>query len=182
MRRRSRRLMRPWAQAVRTLAVLLVLPTLALLAFLALEPARRPLVVHVYLLVVGGLALATFAVAAHRAAPAEASAFAAALESGPPPDERVPEPERLERALELAQASAFDVHYRLRPLLREIASQLLASRRGIDLDAHAAAAREALGPDAWEIVRADRPRPSDRGARGASLAQLEGVVEALERL
>lgn len=168
--------------AVRTLAALLVLPTLVFLAFVGLEPAQRPLAVHVYLLVAGGLALATFAVAAHRAAPPGASPFAAALQAGPPPDERVPELERLERALELAQGSAFDVHYRLRPLLREIAAQLLASRRGIDLGANEAAARDALGPEAWEIVRPDRPRPLDRGAPGANVTQLRAIVEALERV
>ena len=169
-------------QVARTLGVLLVLPTLALLVFLVLEPGQRPRIVHVYLLVVGGLALLTFVLAAHRAGANEASAFDAALRAEREPEERVQELERLERALELAAASAFDVHYRLRPMLREIASQLLRARRGIDLERNPDGARAALGPDVWELVRPDRPAPQNRAARGAPLAQLRAAVEALERV
>ena len=79
-------------------------------------------------------------------------------------------------------ASAFDLHHRLRPTLRETAAGLLAARRGIDLDAHPEAARAALGEDAWEIVRADRPAPTDRTARGADLASVDRAIAALEAL
>jgi hypothetical protein len=39
-----------------------------------------------------------------------------------------------------------------------------------------------LGEDAWEIVRADRPAPTDRAARGADHASVDRAIAALEAL
>ena len=89
---------------------------------------------------------------------------------------------RLEREVGLGLANAFDLHSRLRPTLRETAAGLLAARHGIDLDAQPERAREVLGEDAWEIVRADRPRPVDRTARAADLATIDRTITALEAL
>ena len=102
----------------------------------------------------------------------------------PAPDaaERVPELERIEREVTLGQATAFDLHFRLRPTLRRIASELLRARRGIDLDGEPRAARRALGDETWELVRADREPPQDRFGRGIELASLRRVVESLEAL
>jgi hypothetical protein len=82
----------------------------------------------------------------------------------------------------LATETAFEVHYRLRPILREIAAYRLSSRRGIALDDEVDAARDALGPEAWELVRPDRPAPPDRLGRGRPLAELRAAVDALERI
>src|SRR5207248_752064 len=48
-----------------------------------------------------------------------------------------------------------DVHYRLRPLVSEIAVARLARRYGIDLARRPERARELLGPRTWELVRPD---------------------------
>ena len=81
----------------------------------------------------------------------------------------------------LATGTAFDVHFRLRPLVRDVASGLLL-RRGVDLERSPDRARELLGPDAWELIRPDRPPPDDRSATGLPLAEIERTVDALERL
>jgi hypothetical protein len=94
----------------------------------------------------------------------------------------VPELERFEREIALAMATAFDVHYRLRPTLRGIAGELLAARRGLHLDDDRDAARRVLGEDTWEIVRADRQPPRDRAAAGIDLRSLDSVVASLEAL
>lgn len=96
--------------------------------------------------------------------------------------ERVQQLAQLEREVGLGIANAFDLHHRLRPTLRETADGLLAARRGIDLGTQAERARGALGEDAWEIVRDDRPAPDDRVARGVELASLDRVISALEAL
>jgi hypothetical protein len=89
---------------------------------------------------------------------------------------------QLEREVGLGLANAFDLHHRLRPTLHETAAGLLAAHRGINLDAQSELARAALGEDAWEIVRDDRPTPTDRTARGAELASLDRALAALEAL
>ena len=89
---------------------------------------------------------------------------------------------RLEQACALGVARSFDLHYRVRPRLREIAAPLLATRRGVTLDGDRDAARNILGEETWELVRADRPLPEDRLASGIPVATLREVVESLERL
>ena len=85
----------------------------------------------------------------------------------------------LERRVALATAAAVHVHFRLRPILREIASARLAAR-GIDLDRDSDGARAVLGERLSELVRADRERPADAFAPGISLAELEEHVATLE--
>jgi hypothetical protein len=96
-------------------------------------------------------------------------------------DKRLGELVRIERELEMATQSAFDTHYRLRPLLRELAETRLA-RRGVDLDAPGGRAEELLGPDAWELVRPDLVRPAEHHAAGVRLASVDRAVTALEEL
>ena len=86
------------------------------------------------------------------------------------------------RGRHLGVARAFDLHFRLRPRLRGLASELLASRRGITLDAEPERARTALGDETWELVREDRPPPEDRIARGIPIRDLARVVESLENV
>jgi hypothetical protein len=88
----------------------------------------------------------------------------------------------LDRLLSLSVANAEDVHGRLRPLVTEIARQRLADHTGVRLDADPEAAAAALGPDTWELVRPDRPRPLDRRARGLAPERLRAIVESLERI
>jgi hypothetical protein len=109
------------------------------------------------------------------------SRLAAALEPRTPEPLRIPELDRLERELNLGASRDFDLHYRLRPVVREIAVSRL-ERRGLRLDSGSAAVRELLGDDLWQLVRPDRERPPDRQAPGPGLAELRRSVEILERL
>ena len=114
--------------------------------------------------------------------PRRPSAFDAALRDSRGHVQRIPELEKMEREVALGLATAFDLHYRLRPRLRRIATALLTARRGIELDASPEAARRALGDDAWEIVRGDREPPQERFAAGVEIASLRRAVSALEAL
>jgi hypothetical protein len=96
-----------------------------------------------------------------------------------PRPERIRALEELEHAVDFSLGTAFDVHYRLRPHLVRIAAHRLAAR-GVSLDVQSRRAEELLGPDAWPLVRPDRPDPEDRNARGLDLASLRRVVERLD--
>ena len=84
--------------------------------------------------------------------------------------------------VEQSTRSAFHLHVRLRPILREIAAHRLWMRFGVDLDREQERARELVGANAWELVRPERLPPSDRLARGPAAPDLRVVVEELERL
>ena len=165
------------------LAQLPALLTIALIVLLLVLPGRTELVLHVYALAIAAIALAHLVRAVRTAYPAAAaSPFDAALRRRTRREERLPELARVEREVSLGMATAFDLHYRLRPPLRRIAGELLAARRGIDLDGAPEEARKALGDETWEIVRADREPPRDRYGDGLELAALRTVVGSLEAL
>jgi hypothetical protein len=88
---------------------------------------------------------------------------------------------RIERVVGRAGESGLAAHTQLRPLLREIAEARLA-RRGLRLDRDGAEARRLLGPQAWELVRPDRPAPPDDRAAGIAPAELEALLDRLEAL
>lgn len=163
-------------------AAVLVLPTLALVLALLLAPSRSELALHLYLVVVLAVALATIVGAIRGRFPDQPSLFEQSLERPRREPARLPHLERIEREVALARSSAFDLHYRLRPRLRGIASSLLLTRRGIDLDRQPDAARGILGPDAWELVRPDREPPADRLGPGAAADELERALSAMERI
>jgi hypothetical protein len=155
------------------------LATVALLVARYLAPGRLALELDVYLLAVGGLALLEVVILTREAYPLEGrSALASALDSEQAEPSRPPEIERLERELTLASASAFDLHVRLRPTLREIATMRLATR-GLRLDDDG---EDVLGEELWELVRPDRRPPTDRHAPGIGPDALRGAVERLEAL
>ena len=157
--------------------------TFVLAIVLLADPGRAELAVHVYVLVLAAIGLGHLLAALRNALPPRRpSPFDAALRTRPRSAQRIPELERMEREVALGLATAFDLHYRLRPRLRRIATELLAARRGIDLDANPEAARRALGDDAWEIVRGDREPPRERFAAGLDIASLRLAVSALEAL
>ena len=103
-----------------------------------------------------------------------------ALERPVREEEHLTELARLEREVTLGVSSTYDLHFRLRPTLRETAWRLLAVRRGIDLDRQPDRARAALGEDTWQLVRPDLEPPADRLARGIDQETLHRVIEALE--
>jgi hypothetical protein len=82
--------------------------------------------------------------------------------------------------LALASASGVYVHNRLRPELRAIARELLISRQGVDLEAEPAAARAALGPTVWDLVRPDRAEPDGYDSPGLPPPVLARIVADLE--
>lgn len=159
----------------------LVLPTIALVIVAAVAPGRLGLASYVYGLVVAGIALLAVLAALHRAyPPPRRSVVDEALERPVREEEHLAELARLEREVTLGVSSSYDLHFRLRPTLRETASGLLAVRRGIDLDRQPDRARAVLGEDAWQLVRPDLDPPTDRLARGIDPETLRRVVEALE--
>jgi hypothetical protein len=154
-----------------------ILATLLLVATLAALPDRAEVAADVYLLFLGGLVLLGLVLMTGRSGDQVQSPFDAARRPRRRPPTVLPELERLERELSLGTQSAFDYHVRLRPVLHEIAEARIAARGGRLEDAEAL-----LGPDAWELVRPDRPPPKDRHAAGADPAAVRRLVDALEKI
>jgi hypothetical protein len=168
---------RDLARSARALA----LPTIALAFVVAFIPGRVELGVRVYALVLCGAALVLMLAALRRAYPRETPLRRAASHR----ERRRAIPgmlARLEQEAVLGAAGSFDLHHRLRPRLRGLASELLAARRGVSLDDSPEVARPLVGEEAWELVREDRPPPEDRLARGLPINDLRRVVESLERV
>jgi hypothetical protein len=159
------------------------LATVALILVAVLEPGKRGLEGDIYVLVVGGMAVLTAVLAARRAYPVSvSSSVAAALESEPREAISPSDLDRTGRVLSMASNAAFDVHFRLRPILREVAEQRLAERRGLRLDSGDRRVRDALGNDLWEVVRPDREPPTRRFGEGISTARMQRILERLESL
>jgi hypothetical protein len=159
------------------LASAAVLATLILVTTLAVVPDQAEVAADVYLLFLGGLSLLGLVVLTGRSGERRESPFDTARRPRPRPQPILPELDRLGRELSLGTQSAFDFHVRLRPVLREIADARL-SARGQRLED----AQELLGPEAWDLIRPDRPPPDDRHAPGADPAAVRRFVDALERI
>ena len=158
----------------------LIPATLAVLFVTAFLPGRLGVAVRVYALVLCAVALLLVLAALRRAYPRVAP-----LRHGSGQRRSMQRPgslARIEHLAALGVAGSFDLHHRLRPRLRTIAQGLLSTRRRISLDAQPDAARAALGGEAYDFVRPDRPPPDDRLGRGVPVAELERVVESLERV
>jgi hypothetical protein len=170
-------------RVLRSAAAGAVFATLVLFAALAFRPVGAAVALDGYVLLLGGVVLlALVRVTTETDPDALRSPYEQALE--PPADsrERPPELARVEREVALGVANSFYEHYRLRPLLREIAAQRLESRLAVDLDAPRREAREALPEHAWELLHAERDPPRDRHASGMPVERLRAIVDALERL
>jgi hypothetical protein len=139
------------------------------------QPSLRNVTLHAYVFLVGGLLmLGLVAAAGDRVPHRHSSAFDAALAAARPRQKPLPEIEKLQREVTLANASAYDLHYRLLPHLREIAQMRLA-RRGKSANA------ETLGRW-WDLLRPDRPPPDDRFGKGISETDLRALVSDLARM
>ena len=155
--------------------VLLILATVALAIVIGSEAGLRSLAVHVYVFVVGGLAMGLVVAAAHDALPRRRSAFELSLgRRAAPAHGRPAQLERIEREVTLSVATAHDLHRKLLPQLQEIAECRL-ERAG-----------KRAGPDTlgrwWELLRPDREEPGDRFGPGIAPADLRALVADLERL
>ena len=148
----------------------------------ALVPGRGALELQVGALAAGAAVVLAGVLVVQDAFPtARTSALAAALSR-----RRAPDPHRphglvaIERLVILAEAAAFDLHYRLRPILREIAAQRLADSRGLSLDGGGPQVERVLGEGLWALVRPDRPRPESRFDPGVRAQDLRRAIERLE--
>jgi hypothetical protein len=159
----------------------LVLPTIAFVVVVGLAPGRADLALRVYALVVCGTALVLALLALRHAYPPERplrSERRAPRQLRTPPSSLA----RIEHEAALGVSGSFDLHYRLAPRLRSIASGLLESRRRMSLERQPEAARATLGESTWSLVRPDRPAPDDRLARGIPPDELARVVDSLEAI
>ena len=147
------------------------------------EPGWEALELDVFVLVVGALTVFAAVLATRQACPLGAgSVLAEALEDEPRQPVRPQELERTERLLAIAATTAFDLHVRLRPILRNVAEQRLADRQGLRLDSGDPRVEEALGEELWELVRPDREAPERRFAPGLERAAMRRVIERLESI
>jgi hypothetical protein len=157
------------------------LPVVA--ALLAFSTLSRAQILDGYLLCVGGLVLLALVDATRTVnATGEESRYERALGQRDRRPARPPELTRIEREVVLSSMSSFDFHMRMRPLLREVATHRLATRRGLDLDSGSAEAQAALGPELWQLLRPDREPPSDRFAPGLPVPRLRAALDTLERI
>jgi hypothetical protein len=160
-----------------------VIATAALIVARVVAPGWHELELDVYVLAVGAVALLAAILATRRAFPLEeGSALTVALNREEPVPVRPPDLERTERMLSMAVTTAFDLHYRLRPVLREVAEQRLADRRGLRLDSADPRVQDTCGEELWEVVRPDREAPNHRFLPGLPAAALLRVVERLESI
>lgn len=162
-------------------ARLMLLPTIAFVLVVGFLPGRTGVAVRIYALAVCGVVLLLALVALVRAYPA-ASRLRPSGRGAVPPRRPPQSLMRLEQEAAIGVAGAFDFHFRLRPRLRDLSRELLDTRRRISLDGHPDEARAVLGDETWELVRADRPPPEDRLARGLSPSALGRAVDTLERV
>jgi hypothetical protein len=158
------------------------LATIGLLVARMIAPGRHELELDIYVLTLGGVALAALSSALGDVAPREdESLLEEAMEPEQPEPARIAELDRLDREVALAASRDFDLHFRLRPVLREIAQARL-ERRGVLLDSENPRVRELLGDELWALTAADREPSAYRQAPGLALEDLERTVERLERL
>jgi hypothetical protein len=166
---------------LQTFILLVVVATLGLAGAIAIQPGSAALAVDVYLFFVGTLGLLLAIARTLGTLPREHPTRLDAGARGPGRQTRPRELVKLEREVALSTETAFDTYYRLRPAVRRIAESRLALR-GIDLDAPSGPAAELLGPETWDLVRADRPRPRDHIAPGMPLDRIAAVVASVEEL
>ena len=129
------------------------LVTLVLLAALLFRPVSSRVALDAYVIALGGVALLGFVRTTRVATGGRggASELEEALRPHERSTERPRELERVEREVDLALANAFYLHYRLRPLARQIAQHRLGVRRGVPLDS--AEGRAAVGvPDGERVL------------------------------
>jgi hypothetical protein len=155
------------------LAVLASLATVVLATLIATEPAWRDRSLHIFVLVLAGLLLIGFVsdTGADTGAERPQSPFAAALSAPGRPESELTDLARVQREVTLATATAYDLHFRLVPALREVAWGRL-ERAGRE------PGPDSLGPW-WELLRPDRVPTADRFAPGISARDLRALVDYL---
>ncbi len=139
------------------------------------QPGLRNVTLHIYVFLLGGMLMLGIVAAAGDSVPQRLrSELDRALAQEGGKRHRLPEVERVQREVTLATSSAYDLHFRLLPHLREIA-QCRLERSG------KTSGPDTLGPW-WDLLRPDRPEPEDRFAPGIKPADLRALVSDLERI
>lgn len=166
------------SRTVKRAIVLSVLAAAGLGVAVLVSPGAPVLTVEIYLFVVAALVLAVVLLGVANALPRREPAPV----EQPPRTQRIGQLESVARALDLAEASSFDLHNVLRPIVREIAAARLA-RHGVSLDHEPERAEALLGAPTWELVRTDREAPAGRSGRGGcSRDELRAIVDSLEAI
>ena len=149
--------------------------TIAFVIVMFAVPGDRRIEFHVFVLAVGAILMSAAIGAVAGAVPhTKESQLKRALDAKPGEPAGVDDLLRMERVVTMATSNAVDLHTRLLPILREIAEARLdrAGRRA--------------GPDTlgrwWELLRADRPAPTDRFGPGIPEAELRTLVADLGKL
>jgi hypothetical protein len=163
-------------------AAAVVFFTVGLVGAVIFRPGDWKLAFDVWLLAAGGVALMA-AVAATRTAlpPPGASPFERRRKTGETL-EPLQQLARVEREVVMGTGTAFDAHYRLRPLLRDIAEHRLATRRGLALDSGSEDVHSLLGDELWELLEPNRPRPRRHHDPGVPLRSVADAVDRLEAI
>ena len=158
----------------------IALPTIALVAVAFVAPGRAELALRIYALLLSATLIVLLVLALRRAYPDEKPL----REPGPAAQARSVPPSlaHIEHDVALGVAGSFDLHYRLVPRLRSVATGLLAARRNVSLEAGPDRAHALLGDEAWALVRPDRTSPKDRLGPGMAPAELGRAVDALEAM
>lgn len=167
-------------------AVWAVVLTVAAGAISFLVPGQAQLVVVIWAILVGIVALAYAAAVMLRGVPVrrtprrDVSLPSLRALRYRPERQAAPGLREMERMVIFGQASAYDFESRLRPHLVAIASQRL-NGRGLRLDSPPERVRALLGDDAWDLVRPDYEPVADRRRFGVPWAKLAAAVDALEK-
>jgi hypothetical protein len=150
----------------------LVVVTIGLAIALGLRPVSVREILAAYVLALTAIALLVLTRMARTEEEWERAVSELERALAPRKDVRTRPPElvRMERDLTLSVANAAEFHARVRPLLLDIAA------------ARVKHPRETLDGDTWEVLRPDRPPPTDRTAPGPPLRRIAALVDAVERL
>jgi hypothetical protein len=165
----------------RRLATAAGLVAAATLLAVVLVGVARGIALGAYVLVLVAIAVASLSSRLRAAWPAT-TAFERLFPARVEPTWRVGQLEGLVGRLSGGEPSAFVLHQRVRPLVRDIAAARLARGHGVDLEGMPERAQALVGPRTWELIRPDREAPHDRHARPWSSPELNELVDELERI
>ena len=156
--------------------------TAILLALVVAVPSKRSLFVGIYELVLAAIAVSALVSSFRTLEPK--GWLRSPFERDPAKPEEPPpiaELDRFDRLVVLGTGNEFDLHYRLRPLLRQLAADRLYARHGIELDRNPERAQLLLGDELAALLDQDR-KLGRRSASGIDPAELARDVDRLEQL
>ena len=165
----------------RTSTLLAVVAVIAALAIVIAPGDAQPLVARIVILVLG--VVAAWKVLGRSAAVTASTPERFELELRQPlvPATEITGLRTVETDLRMSTASAFGLEFRLKPMLRDLASWRLSRNHGIDLAAAPDAARQVLGEPLWDLIRPAEAFPEFREA-GAPLEDVQAGLDRLERI